>query len=67
MNTSKKAPNAVDKIKNTIPGKKTKDQDDDPKENNRIINDEEDEDFDIPLDDDIKGFDEFDDDEDDDY
>ena len=66
MKTSKKAPKGgASKVKNT-PEKKTKAQEG-PKKTNRLISEEDDDDFDIPLDDDLKGFDVFDDDDDDDY
>lgn len=50
----------------TSPGKK-QDQLNDPKESNRLIIDEEYDDFEIQLDDDIEGFDDFDVDDDDDF
>ena len=50
----------------TSPGKKQT-QLNDPKESNRLIIDEEDDDFEIQLDDDMQGFDDFDVDDDDDF
>ena len=51
----------------TSPGKK-QDQLNDPKESNRLFLDgEEEDDFDIQLDDDIQGFDDFDVEDDDDF
>ncbi len=66
MKTSNQAPAAVriPKDKKALP---EEDIDDlaDPKEQSRLIVDDDDEDFDITLDDDINGFDEFDDEDDD--
>jgi len=67
MNTSKKAPKAGkgSQIKSS-PAVKSKNHYD-PKDPRILADDEEEEeDFDIPLDEDIKGFDDFDDDDEDD-
>lgn len=67
MKSSKKATKSEGPKKNTStsPVKKQK-QVSDPKESNRPILDDED-DFDIQLDDDMQAFDDFDDDDDDDF
>lgn len=73
MMTSIKAPIARDTFKSSHdPRRRNQDDededDDDPKESKRVIaDDEDDDDFDLSLDDDIKGFDEYDDEDEDDY
>ncbi len=68
MNTSKKAPKAGKGSELKIsPAVKSKNKYNLKDPRTLIDSEDEDEDFDIPLDDDIKDFDDFDDDDDDDF